>query len=205
MDSNSKLGPQIIQNDPHEQTANGRILAGIVERHGLIVANGLKQKCSGLITRRRVTKDNIEESVIDHVILSEDLQDDLDNLNIDEEKKHVLNKIIKTKKGVAKTESDHNALISKFNISWDTRYKTDRIELFNLKNRESQTKFKEMSSGNNNLSSIFDSKDDLNICTKRFLKKLDEYLFKCFKKVRICERPNKDIENLFEKRKILRA
>ena len=73
MDSNSKLGPEYIPNDPHVQTPNGRLLAGIMERHGLIVANGLADKCTGLITRKRITKDSIEESVIDHVLMSEDL------------------------------------------------------------------------------------------------------------------------------------
>ena len=57
MDSNSKLGPEIIPNDPHTQSGNGKILAEIVSRHGLIVANGLTEKCKGLITRKRVTKD----------------------------------------------------------------------------------------------------------------------------------------------------
>ena len=39
MDSNSKLGPDIIPGDPHQQTNNGKLLAGIIQRHGLIVAN----------------------------------------------------------------------------------------------------------------------------------------------------------------------
>ena len=67
MDANSKLGPEIIELDPHCQSNNGRILAGIIERHGLIVVNSMKQKCQGVITRRRVTTDNIEESVISKI------------------------------------------------------------------------------------------------------------------------------------------
>ena len=39
MDSNSKLGPQFIQNDPHDQ--NGKVLACIIKRYGIIIANGL--------------------------------------------------------------------------------------------------------------------------------------------------------------------
>ena len=71
MDSNSKLGPQIIPSDPHPQSTNGKLLAGIIDRHGLIVANGLDEKCEGAITRRRVTTDSVEESIIDHVLISE--------------------------------------------------------------------------------------------------------------------------------------
>ena len=37
LDANSKLGPQIIPGDIHQQSENGKILAGIIERHGLVV------------------------------------------------------------------------------------------------------------------------------------------------------------------------
>ena len=92
MDANSKLGPEIVQLDPHGQSINGRILSGIIERHGLCVVNGLKDKCSGLITRRRITKQSKEESVIDFVILSDDIQNDVESLIIDEERIHALTK-----------------------------------------------------------------------------------------------------------------
>ena len=82
MDSNSKLGPEVIANDPHGQSPNGKVLCDIVTRHGLIVANGISDKCEGSITRRRVTKDTIEESIIDHVIISEDLVSELDSLKL---------------------------------------------------------------------------------------------------------------------------
>ena len=96
MDSNSKLGPQFIQNDPHDQSANGKVLAGIINRHGLILANGLVEKCLGAITRRRETKDSIEESIIDHVMITEDLANNLISLTIDEERNNVLTSIAKT-------------------------------------------------------------------------------------------------------------
>ena len=35
MDANSKLGPQYIPGDMHHQTENGKLLAGIIDRHGL--------------------------------------------------------------------------------------------------------------------------------------------------------------------------
>ena len=73
MDANSKLGTEFIENDPHVQSPNGHILSEIIIRHGLIVGNGLKTKCTGLITRKRVTKEATEESVIDFVIVSIDI------------------------------------------------------------------------------------------------------------------------------------
>ena len=49
MDSNSKLGPEYIKNDPNNMSPNGKILARILERHALIVANG-STRSVGLIT-----------------------------------------------------------------------------------------------------------------------------------------------------------
>ena len=99
MDANSKLEPKVIKGDPHSQTQNGKILHNIIQRHNLIVLNGVESKCDGAITRRRVTKDNIEESIIDFVITSADLIDDVESIVIDEARKHVLLRATKTKRG----------------------------------------------------------------------------------------------------------
>ena len=56
MDSNSKLGPDIISKDPHKQSANGKILSGIIDRHGLIVGNGLASKCVGVRIKTQLRK-----------------------------------------------------------------------------------------------------------------------------------------------------
>ena len=205
MDSNSKLGKDFIPEDPHNQTPNGKLLAEIVQKHGLVVTNGVEDKVTGAITRRRVTKDSVEESIIDHVMISADLVDDFESLVVDEERNHVLTKLSKTKAGVVKKESDHNALISKFNFKWNKRIKTKRIEMYNLKNFECQKKFKEITnSSESHLSEIFDNEEDLNKGTKQFMKRLDDIIKKCFKKIRIKDRPNKELEELFRKRNILK-
>ena len=85
MDANSKLGPNLIPNDPHNQSQNGKLLSDILERHNLSVVNGT-DKCNGLITRQR--KD--EKSVIDFLIVSKDIFDNIDRLLIDEERNHIL-------------------------------------------------------------------------------------------------------------------
>ena len=182
LDANSKLGPQIIPGDVHQQSENGKILAAIIERHGLVLGNSLKQ-CKGLITRRRVTKDKTEESIIDFVIFSEDLVDSIDTIVVDDKREHVLTKIIKNKKGVQKVESDHHPIISKLNLSWDKDINKNRVEMYNLKNKGCQSKFKEETSiakNNSNLSSIFDSDEDLNVLTETFVKKLRKVIHKCF-------------------------
>ena len=204
MDANSKLGPQIVKNDPHDQTPNGKLLAGIISRHGLLVVNGLEDRCEGNITRRRVTKNGIEESIIDFVIVSPDLENDIHSLLIDETRKHVLTKMTKTKKGVKKIESDHNVLVSKFRFAWTKNVKRKRIEMYNLKNKGCQELFKENTSNTNILSSIFENDKDLEVCTKKFLKRLNGCIAESFKKVRVSEKKNEEIDVLFQKRRLLK-
>ena len=181
MDANSKLGKTIIPNDPHDQTPNGAVLAGIVKRNALIVTNCLTNKCRGLITRRRVTVDSIEESIIDYVIISDDLLDDLVEVVIDEDKKYALSKIIKRKHLAQVVQSDHNVMFSKFKLSWSFETKMQIEEVFNLKNRDCQAKFKEDTSNSDKLSSIFDSDEDLNKQTIKFLKGLKRVIHRCLK------------------------
>ena len=94
IDANSKLGPGYIPNDPHGMSPNGRMLANIIENHALVVANG-SSKCSGLITRKRTMKHRNEQSCIDFVLFSSDLNNQFMSLTIDEERKNVLTKIKK--------------------------------------------------------------------------------------------------------------
>ena len=131
IDSNSKLGTQYIPNDPYQISPNGRMLARVIDNHALIVANS-STRCTGLITRRRVTKYRTEESCIDVLLFSSDLQQYFTSLLIDEERKYVLTKINKTKNGVTKKESDHHVLLSEFkDIMFNT--KTTKHEIYYLK------------------------------------------------------------------------
>ena len=157
-----------------------------------------------MVFRRRITKDSIEESIIDHVLVSGDLADYLESILIDEERLHVLTRLTKTKKGVVKKQSDHNVIISKFYFQWNKKIQSERIEIYNLKNVESQLKFKQMTNDNDTLSAIFDSENDLNKATELFIKKLNKCFKSCFKKIRVSEKPNKEVEELFAKRKELR-
>ena len=128
-DANSELGPKWIQNDPHGQSDNRKTLGGNIQRYALIVANGNPEKCTGVVTRRRNTIDNIEES--DYV-----------SLNIDEEKKYSLTSCTRTKKGIVKKESDHNTLLCKFHFKYNPQIKEHNIEIFNFKDIAGLEKYK---------------------------------------------------------------
>jgi hypothetical protein len=75
LDANSKLGPQVIQGDPHAQSDNGKILSGIIEKNELCVINNSGKKCTGKIPRQRITKRRKEESIIDFVLTCSDMED----------------------------------------------------------------------------------------------------------------------------------
>ena len=141
----------------------------------------MRDKCVGVITRKRVTVDGTEESIIDHQIISEDLKDELESLLVDEERNHVLTKTTKTKNGVVKKQSDLNPLVSKFKMTWNKRVKSGRIEMFNLKNKDCQRRFKEITNHGTFLSEVFDTNDDLNKCTDLFIKRLNKVIGKSFK------------------------
>ena len=113
MDANSKLGPAWIPNDIHAQLPNGKILAGILERHALVVAKCLEGKSQGTVTRKNSTVDGIEMSTIDFVILSSDLVEYVVSVTTDEARDHCLTSCLKTNKVGKIVTSHHNTIITK--------------------------------------------------------------------------------------------
>ena len=202
-DLNSKLGKQFIKHDPHNQSQNGKMLADVIERNALIVVNGLEEICLGTITRKRVTREAEEKSVIDFVIVSNDLKQNVIKMEIDEDRKHSICKITKTKAGVKVTESDHNTIITKMKMKWK-RAKQERREIFNLKNKKCQESFKIETDKTNELSKIVESNKNLDIVMKKLFKRIDGFINQCFKKIRVTERIDEKLENLFDERNKLR-
>ena len=111
-----------------------------MDRHALCVINGLRGKCTGLITRQKTTIDSTERSVIDFVITSSDLIQHIDSMHIDDRRENVITKLVKKGKHVKKVESDHNLIVTKIIFPWNTTHK-EPVEIFNFKDKESQKKF----------------------------------------------------------------
>ena len=79
--------------------------------------------------------------------------------------------------------------------------------MFNLKNRACQEAFKEATTAavnNRYLSSVFDEEGDINELTEKFLKRLNKLIHKCFRKVKIKAKVNKDEEDLYSRWKDLK-
>ena len=187
LDANSKLGPTFIQGDPHAQSDNGKILAGIIQRNAMCVVNSLKEKCVGKYTRQRSTKKRKEASIIiiDFVIGCEEMNDMITSLVIDEKKEHALASFRKTKNGSKVTESDHNSLITHIKAVWKKKQIKEGDEIYNLKNKMGIKQFKELTSKDEFLSSVFKEEGDIETQTKHFLKRLDYCIRKCFTKIRV--------------------
>ena len=125
------------------------------------------------------------------------------SLNIDEERENVLTSVTNTKKGVIRQESDHNTIIKHFDIRYERREHTDRIEVFNFKDIDGQNKFKKLTE-NDTLSSIFDTKENVEIQAKQFMKKLNGILHQSFRKIRIKPQSETKFDKMFKKQKELK-
>ena len=111
-DSNPKLGPSWIKNDPHSISENGKLLAKTIERQGLVIINNA---CTGgPITRKRILKGKVEESCIDFILTSEDISKSLTDAFIDKEQLYTLTKFSTTKGIPSIKRADHYTIIANF-------------------------------------------------------------------------------------------
>jgi hypothetical protein len=61
----------------------------------------------------------LEESIVDLVLMSSDMEELFVSLNIDDESKKVITKVAPKKSGRLRiTESDHNTMVAKYAIKW---------------------------------------------------------------------------------------
>ena len=185
MDANAKLGKNVLKQDPHQISENGKLLKYMIERENLVLLNS-SELCKGAITRHRVTKIKEEKSIIDYILVCEKLAAFFELMYIDEERIFPLTKYATTK-GIKKiVESDHNILYAKFVIQYrNTPWKKEKHEVFNLKNPECQAKFSELTSDSSKLRKCFTGDQPFPEQCNKFFKSLDDILHQSFRKVKI--------------------
>ena len=186
MDANAKVGKDIIENDPNSSADNnGRNLLQLIERQGLKILNSDK-KCVGTITRFRETINTTEVSVLDYVLVCEDMYHYFVDMHIDEDRKFTLTKYATTKGKSKLVKSDHNPMICKFNIQYEKRtQRLKRREIFNLKNKECQAMFYETTNNNLKLQYCLNKNGSIEEKSNHFFKTFDDILHKTFSKIRI--------------------
>ena len=132
-------------------------------------------------------------------MFSNDLSKSFKSLVIDDERKHVLTRIKQTKNGPVVKESDNHVLFATFSEIGTSNKHREKLNMYNLNNRECQQKFKEYTSQSKMLSSVFDADDDIDILTNRFIKKLNGCIAICFRKVRINNFKESEQEKLLKR------
>ena len=176
---------RIVQkDDPNEMSDKGEIMINIIRRQNLIIANA-NEKCSGTITRQRITKDNEEKAVLDFIICCEKLEPYFNEMLIDEPQNHILTKYVTTKGAIKHVKSDHNVMFANFYLQYNRRQTKIKRELFNFKNKDDQQKFFQFTSKTTKFSSCFENGGSAEAKSSKFFKTLDDAFHACFKKVRI--------------------
>ena len=187
-DSNSKLGPELVPGDPHEMSQNGKLLAGMIFRLNLKIAN-VSPKCKGgPITRQRIIDGRLERSCIDFVLMCERLANFLCNVIIDSDEQYTLTKYSTTKGNPSIVKSDHFTIISKFQVDCSSE-SPKRQEHFKLRDAEGLRKFESCTTVANNLRSCFYKNLTLEDACAKWYKEIDSILHRCFKKIRISNTP----------------
>ena len=79
-------------------------------------------------------------------------------------------------------------------ISFSSK-RLERKEMFNLKNKICQEAFWKETETNEDLLKCFQNELPLNVQSKKWLKAFNSILYKCFRKVRICENKKKSLNN----------
>ena len=200
MDANGKLGNEIINGDPNSLSLNGCLLLELISRKSLVIVNA-SDKCNGIITRMKVKGRITEESVIDYFIVCQELYSLVSSMLVDEERKHVLTRYYKSN-GVTKVvKSDHNILLLNICYPWDTQVRRQRVEIFNLRNKQCQADFYRSTNNTDVLSQCLENKDVLT-GGKQWLKRMKTLLHQNFRKVRINSQPKKNkVQELLSNKK----
>lgn len=128
-------------------------------------------------------------------------------MHIDEERVNVLTKIMKKRKTkvVKIKESDHNTINVELDIEWKEDTTTASAEVFNFNDSVALKTFKTLTTNTNQMSKIVDIDKNLNVQTKKILKRLNGFVNQTFKKVKITNNPDVVLEKLYDKRRVLRS
>ena len=178
-DANAKLGPGIIPGDPHPMSANGKLLEGMIQRQGLKIIN-ISNKCTGgPITRQRIVDGKLEQSCIDFLLASEDLETHIVNAIIDSDQLYTLTKYTTTKGNPSVKRSDHYSIIAKFGIEVAEKRKK-REEIFKLRDREGLDKFLVKTTTSKKLIQA-SNYPDLEKACDRWYKEVNKVMHQCFK------------------------
>ena len=180
MDANAKVGMKYIVGDPHETSPNGRLLLEMVKRQNLIIVNAM-DICKGVITRERITKNGKEISVIDYILVSDNLSKYLIEACIDDERFYTLHRYARTKTdNETQILSDHNWFFIKSTLKFNKNPRRIKKIIYKYRNKESMNTFMEATSNDNLLSSSLRSTGITSVNANIFFRCLKRKIRECF-------------------------
>ena len=138
-DFNCKIG-RVVRGNDDKVTKGGRMLLKTILKKSLTIIN-TEMMCKGLWTRVQEGK-KIQKSVIDYVIVNQELKQKMQQMTIDEEKSYAAYKIESGQDGniTNKIYSDHNPIL----FCADIASIATNIEKKKIMTRKSYSKFKQL-------------------------------------------------------------
>ena len=202
IDSNSWAGSSVIPNDPNIQNSNGKLLELFLKRNkGINLVNSLPV-CEGLITRKRLTENRNEQSVIDLFLVCNLVVPFVVKMHVDEQGEHQLSNFNGIKHNQKVTESDHAKVELILNIQFPQARPT-RNEAYNYKSEECQKYFYNLTTNTRKLSMCFKNTQTFSDQVKEWERNLKSCIIQSFKKIRSRKRKfcETEVGKLLEDRK----
>ena len=183
-DGNLWAGSDIIPGDPRVQNKNGKLFQEfLASQPNLTVVNSLSI-CEGLITRSRVKGGKEEKSVLDFFVVCSRVLPHVTKMVIDENKKHILTNYKPARKGEKAKDSDHFTEYMDLNLQL-IPLKPERKEIFNFKDGDALSTFKDITSNTDKFSKCFEDNQDILKQVDKWRKTLKSHCQIAFKKIRI--------------------
>ena len=88
-------------------------------------------------------------------------------------------------------KTDHNMMKCEINLSFHIEKNHNKVEMFNLTNKDCQIKFRNYTTNTNTFSKCFETKEGIETQFNRWKRKLVKALHASFKKIRITENSKK--------------
>ena len=169
MDGNLWAGDRIIKGDLKVQNQNGKIFEQFLMKNpNLSVINALPI-CEGKFTRVKTTKTGTSKSILDFFLVCDKILPFVSKMKIDEKGETAL-----TKYNKSVVTTDHNMLTMEIDLTYHTEKEHERIEMFNLRNKNCQQIFKEYTSKSDILSTCFKTQESVETQFKKWQKKFNK-------------------------------
>ena len=199
-DFNAKLGKDIIPQDIHDMSSNGKHLLNLINNFELVTMNS-HEVYQGIFTRVN-NKNCSERSVLDYLFVTTDLCSSISSMIIDEEKLYTPWRNLKK----AKRYTDHNAIIFRLNIptSHKKERKNNKHTMWNFNDMHGWNKFRQVTQDDKQLIDCWNASASFEACYQQWDNRLNYLMHTCFKKKRVVSRKrlyNREIRQLIRTRK----